>query len=44
LATEDKVPAEQRTSIASQLANINGEYDFKSYQSHLEEVAKIKHP
>jgi peptidyl-prolyl cis-trans isomerase D len=44
LATEDKVPAEQRTSISGQLANINGEYDFKSFQSHLQEVAKIKQP
>ena len=44
LGTEDKVPAEQRTSIANQLANINGEYEFKSFQSHLEEVAKIKRP
>jgi peptidyl-prolyl cis-trans isomerase D len=42
LAGEDKVPAEQRASISNQLANINGEYDFKSYQSHLQEVAKIK--
>lgn len=42
LATEDKVPAEQRTSISGQLANITGEYDFKSFQSHLQEVAKIK--
>lgn len=42
LAGEDKVPAEQRASISTQLANINGEYDFKSYQSHLQEVAKIK--
>lgn len=44
LGTEDKVPAEQRASIANQLANINGEYEFKSFQSHLEEVAKIKRP
>jgi peptidyl-prolyl cis-trans isomerase D len=44
LGAEDKVPAEQRASISSQLANINGEYDFKSYQSHLQEVAKIKNP
>ena len=44
LATEDKVPAEQRLSVSSMLANISGEYDFKSYQSHLQEVAKIKHP
>jgi peptidyl-prolyl cis-trans isomerase D len=43
LAGEDKVPAEQKTSIATQLTNIRGEYDFKSYQSHLQEVAKIKH-
>ncbi len=43
LGTEDKVPAEQRNSISTQLANINGGYDFKSYQSHLKEVAKIKH-
>jgi len=42
LASEDKVPAEQRASIATQLANINGEYDFKSFQSHLQEVAKIR--
>jgi len=42
LAGEDKVPAEQRTAVSTQLANINGEYDFKSYQSHLQEVAKIK--
>ncbi len=44
LGVEDKVPAEQRASIATQLANINGEYEFKSFQSHLEEVAKIKRP
>jgi peptidyl-prolyl cis-trans isomerase D len=44
LGAEDKVPAEQRASIATQLANITGEYDFKSFQSHLEEVAKIKRP
>ena len=44
LGTDDKVPAEQRASIANQLANINGQYDFKSFQSHLEEVAKIKRP
>ncbi|MES2824738.1 MAG: SurA N-terminal domain-containing protein [Pseudomonadota bacterium] len=43
LAGEDKVPVEQKTSIATQLANINGEFDMKSVQSHLEEVAKIKH-
>lgn len=43
LGGDDKVPAEQRASIATQLANINGEYDFKSYQLHLQEVAKIKH-
>ncbi|MES2676458.1 MAG: SurA N-terminal domain-containing protein [Pseudomonadota bacterium] len=43
LAGEDKVPVEQKTSIAAQLANINGEFDMKSVQSHLEEVAKIKH-
>lgn len=42
LAVEDKVPAEQKTSIATQLASINGEFDMKSVQSHLEEVAKIK--
>ncbi|MFO1387872.1 SurA N-terminal domain-containing protein [Cellvibrio sp.] len=42
LAGEDKVPAEQRAAISQQLANINGEYDFKSYQTHLQEVAKIK--
>jgi peptidyl-prolyl cis-trans isomerase D len=28
LGTDDKVPAEQRASIANQLANINGQYDF----------------
>jgi len=44
LATEDKVPAEQRLSVSSMLSNISGEYDFKSFQSHLQEVAKIKHP
>ncbi|HOY24402.1 MAG TPA: SurA N-terminal domain-containing protein [Cellvibrio sp.] len=44
LGAEDKVPAEQRASIANQLSNINGEYEFKSFQSHLEEVAKIKRP
>ncbi len=44
LATEDSVPAEQRASISNQLANINGEYDFKSFQSHLQEVAKVKQP
>jgi peptidyl-prolyl cis-trans isomerase D len=44
LGAEDKVPAEQRAAIATQLANITGEYDFKSFQSHLEEVAKIKRP
>lgn len=42
LGTDDKVPAEQKASISTQLANINGEYDLKSYQSHLQEVAKIK--
>jgi len=42
--SDDKVPAEQRASIATQLANITGEYDFKSFQSQLEEVAKIKRP
>jgi peptidyl-prolyl cis-trans isomerase D len=42
LAGEDKVPAEQRAAISTQLANINGEYDLKSFQSHLQEVAKIK--
>ena len=42
LASEDKVPVEQRAAISLQLANINGEYDFKSFQSHLQEVAKIK--
>ncbi|RYZ83477.1 MAG: hypothetical protein EOO68_32900 [Moraxellaceae bacterium] len=42
LAGEDKVPAEQRASISTQLANINGSYELKSFQSHLEEVAKIK--
>jgi len=42
LAEENKVPAEQRASILMQLANIYGENDFKSYQSHLQEVAKIK--
>lgn len=44
LGSEDKIPAEQRAAIATQLANITGEYDFKSFQSHLEEVAKIKRP
>ena len=44
LGAEDKVPAEQRASIATQLANINGEYEFKSFQSHLKEVASIKLP
>ena len=44
LATEDKIPAEQRTSVSTMLANISGEYDFKSYQSHLQEVAEIKLP
>lgn len=44
LGADDKVPQEQRSSIAAQLANINGEYDFKSFQSHLQEVAKIKRP
>ena len=44
LATEDKVPEEQRLSVSSMLSNISGEYDFKSFQSHLQEVAKIKHP
>ena len=44
LGADDKAPAEQRASIATQLANINGQYDFKSFQSHLEEVAKIKRP
>lgn len=43
LGSEDKVPAEQKTAIATQLTSIHGEYDFKSYQSHLQEVAKIKH-
>lgn len=42
LAGDDKVPAEQRASISNQLANINGEHDFKSYRAHLQEVAKIK--
>ncbi len=42
LAAEDKVPVEQKASIATQLANINGEFDMKSVQSHLEEVAEIK--
>lgn len=42
LAGEDKVPAAQRVAISTQLANINGGYDLKSYQSHLQEVAKIK--
>jgi len=42
LGADDKVPAEQKASISTQLANINGEYDLKSYQSHLQEVAKIK--
>lgn len=40
--TDEKVPAEQRASISAQLANINGEYDLRSVQSHLQEVAKIK--
>lgn len=44
LATEDKVPTEQRASVSTMLANISGEYDFKSYQSHLQEVAEIEHP
>ena len=44
LGADDKAPAEQRASISTQLANINGQYDFKSFQSHLEEVAKIKRP
>lgn len=44
LGSEEKVPAEQRLSISGQLANISGEYDFKSYQAHLQEVAKIKQP
>lgn len=44
LGADDKIPAEQRAAIATQLANITGEYDFKSFQSHLEEVAKIKRP
>ncbi len=42
LGSDEKVPAEQRASISNQLANINGEYDFKSFQSHLQETAKIK--
>jgi len=42
LANDDAVPAEQRTMIATQLANIDGGSEFKSYLSHLEEVAKIK--
>ena len=42
LAGEDKVPVEQRNSISSQLASINGEYDMKSVQAHLQEIAKIK--
>lgn len=42
LAGEDKVPAEQKASVSTQLASINGEFDMKSVQSHLEEVAKIK--
>jgi peptidyl-prolyl cis-trans isomerase D len=37
-----KVPEDQRKAIATQLASINGEYDFKTYQAHLEEVGKIK--
>ncbi len=44
LGTDDKVAAEQRLSVASMLSNINGEYDFKSYQAHLQEVAKVKLP
>lgn len=39
-----KVPEEQRKAIATQLATINGDYDFKTYQAHLEEVSKIKRP
>jgi peptidyl-prolyl cis-trans isomerase D len=42
LGTEDKVPEEQRKSISAQLASINGGYDMKSVQTHLQEVAKIK--
>jgi len=42
IAGEDKVPAEQKASIATQLASINGGFDMKSVQAHLEEVAKIK--
>jgi peptidyl-prolyl cis-trans isomerase D len=42
LGTEDKVPEEQRKAISTQLAGINGGYDMKSVQSHLQEVAKIK--
>ncbi|RYY75645.1 MAG: peptidylprolyl isomerase [Gammaproteobacteria bacterium] len=44
LGTEDKVAAEQRQSVSSMLAGISGDHDFKSYQAHLKEVAKIKHP
>jgi peptidyl-prolyl cis-trans isomerase D len=42
LGTQDKVPEEQRKAISAQLAGINGGYDMKSVQSHLQEVAKIK--
>lgn len=42
LGTDDKVAAEQKAAIATQLASINGEYDLKIVQSHLQEVAKIK--
>lgn len=39
-----KIPEEQRKAIATQLASISGDYDFKAYQAHLEEVSKIKRP
>jgi peptidyl-prolyl cis-trans isomerase D len=44
LGTEDKVGAEQRQSVSSMLAGISGDHDFRSYQAHLKEVAKIEHP
>jgi len=44
LGTEDKVAAEQRQSVSSMLAGISGDHDFRSYQAHLKEVAKIEHP
>jgi peptidyl-prolyl cis-trans isomerase D len=39
---EDKVPAEQRKSISTQLANIYGNHDVKSLKTYLQDVAKIK--